>query len=184
MRSDSTLHDTSISIRARNMSPMEFMSPVDYVKERQSFLGDRRRFSFIKVFILLFSSILAILLVFYLLPCADFSYSVTEDEGTTQRSRSFFEKENIPAADLLPDELIIVPGHAIYLVDALQEGHDVVTLNEKEKVFLQDGWLLQNSFQLEQTPFYMRHIQRGLELLEKNSNSVLIFSGGFFQNVL
>lgn len=66
------------------------------------------------------------------------------------------------------DNLIIVPGHAAF--------HESVTTvpahPEKD-----DGWVLQ-SFQHGEPPYFIEHMQRGLELLRQDESSLLLFSGG------
>lgn len=67
-----------------------------------------------------------------------------------------------------PNHLIIVPGHAPFKssvegvpVEAEQDSH----------------WVLQ-SFQLGEPPYYIEHIQAGVEELKKDPDALLLFSGG------
>jgi hypothetical protein len=135
-----------------------------------------KQFSFLKLFSLLFCVLLGLLLFSYgSYICLAPSHQV----NSAMRSRKSKDARlSVPVLE----HLIIIPGHAIYLGDQLdtsQEGRPApITLDEKEEVYIQDGFLLQNAFQLDQTPYFMRHIQRGVELLKQDPSAVLMFSGG------
>ena len=64
--------------------------------------------------------------------------------------------------------LILVAGHAAFK-DQLRS-----CPAEPEK---DDGWVLQ-SFQQGEPPYYIEHIQKGVELLKETPDSLLLFSGG------
>ena len=76
---------------------------------------------------------------------------------------SKFEPYDIlpPETDL--DDLIIVPGHAIYLKQGFPTS--------------ESDWILE-SFQKGQTEYFINHIREGIKLLESTKSSLLIFSGG------
>lgn len=93
----------------------------------------------------------------------------------------------------IPGHLIIVPGHAIYLGklfdrpaigaqnDAATAGADEILEVLQDKAYLKDGWLLEYDYQLDQTPHFVMHIMKGVELLKQDPiNSLLMFSGGMY----
>lgn len=61
--------------------------------------------------------------------------------------------------------LVLVAGHAVYTADNFDRPAD------------DDSWHLQ-SFQKGEAPFYIEHIRKGVELADRDSNSLLVFSGG------
>jgi hypothetical protein len=68
-----------------------------------------------------------------------------------------------------PDNLIIVPGHAAFKADITAFPLDYNSDNP---------WVLQ-SFQSGEPPYYIQHIQSGIDAAIEDPNSALIFSGGF-----
>lgn len=64
--------------------------------------------------------------------------------------------------------LIIVPGHATFKADVQTAPSDPIQ---------EDAWVLQ-SFQRGEVPFYVEHIDTGLELLRGDPEAVVMFSGG------
>ncbi len=66
------------------------------------------------------------------------------------------------------ENLIIVAGHA-----AFKEGIASCPHNPGKD----EHWVLQ-SFQHGEPPYYIEHIQKGVELLQKDPLSLLVFSGG------
>lgn len=63
------------------------------------------------------------------------------------------------------DTLIMVAGHAVYTADDFSEP------------CCDDSWMLQD-FQAGEPPFYIEHIQRGVEIAASAPRSLLVFSGG------
>jgi uncharacterized SAM-binding protein YcdF (DUF218 family) len=74
---------------------------------------------------------------------------------------------NVPDSNSTLQELIIVPGHSVY------------TSNNYSDVANPENWVLlpyQNYKGVTKT--FLGHIKKGIEFAERNSQSVLIFSGG------
>ncbi|CAJ0626845.1 20500_t:CDS:2 [Entrophospora sp. SA101] len=70
-------------------------------------------------------------------------------------------------------DLIIIPGHSIYLGGRVSNG------NIKDDLEDLDNWILEDyQRNIDHVKTFMKHIERGLELLGKNNESLLIFSGG------
>lgn len=63
------------------------------------------------------------------------------------------------------ENLIIVAGHAVYVADNFDQPE------------ADASWCLQ-SFQKGEPPFYIEHIERGVELANADPKSLLVFSGG------
>src|SRR5262245_13363786 len=63
------------------------------------------------------------------------------------------------------ENLILVAGHAVYIAQ------DYTRLTDDSSWFLQP-------FQKGEPPFYMAHIQRGVELANADRKALLVFSGG------
>lgn len=63
------------------------------------------------------------------------------------------------------ENLILVAGHAVYVADNFE---DPVS---------DSSWFLQD-FQKGEPPFYIEHIHQGVELADKDRQSLLVFSGG------
>ena len=141
------------------------------------------RLSFLKLFLSLSIFLIVILSLAYI------SSNNLPEGSTSQKPLGFQSNRNTAifregTSENCPGHLIVVPGHAIYighLLNATYGGHNIYTLDSTEEVFLKDGWLLQHSFQLDQTPFFIRHIHRGIELMQQDSDSVLMFSGGMYK---
>ncbi len=66
--------------------------------------------------------------------------------------------------------LIIVPGHSL-LKDHIVAGESLEYYQNP------DNWLLED-YQVGDLPFYLEHIQAGLQALEKDPHAILVFSGG------
>jgi hypothetical protein len=66
------------------------------------------------------------------------------------------------------EKLIIVAGHA-----AFNDSIDTVPEDPADSRY----WVLQ-SFQQNEPPYYIEHIQKGVELLKRSESSLLLFSGG------
>ena len=72
-----------------------------------------------------------------------------------------------------PNHLIMVPGHATFKGDIIEFPADP---------YADDPWILQ-PFQAGEPPFYIEHIQGGIDLLVQDpSHSLLMFSGGLTRN--
>lgn len=67
-------------------------------------------------------------------------------------------------------EVLIIPGHATFKASA-----------DPTRILFdpvrEDHWLLQ-SFQHGEVPYYIEHIQRGIEIAKHNPQTYIIFSGG------
>ena len=152
-------------------------------KNRRSYFFCLSRHSFVRLFVGLSLFMMVFLSISVCLVYLQDTIPNTSSPSISSSYASFVSEE---AQGHTPGHLIIVPGHAIYLGHLLNDtaaiigsGHrDTLKLDEEDEIYLRDGWLLQNSFQLDQTPYYIRHIHRGIELMTQDPQSILMFSGG------
>jgi hypothetical protein len=75
--------------------------------------------------------------------------------------------ENKPIADELRN-LVIVPGHAIYVGTSKPDPYDGT-----KWVGTYDGYLYND-----EVPNYVQHVQRGVNLVDRDSKALLVLSGG------
>ncbi|KIJ27896.1 hypothetical protein M422DRAFT_190421, partial [Sphaerobolus stellatus SS14] len=135
-----------------------------------------------KATIFLLSCVLAISVLFNLYfytqgPLIDVQYKTAPSYFSYPKNLGIFlpsnpskdEQRGIPPASINASHLIVVPGHAIW------------TGSDLEDVYDEDNWILepyQKGHDGRSVKVFVEHIKAGVDLALKDSDSLLIFTGG------